>query len=78
MTIKSISTSKNLTVTTLNNTVHLIDISTFLGTMVFKDNIKPKNNIIKIKGLNTGKYIIHISNNYRSTKQQININQTPK
>jgi len=74
MTVKSISASKTLMITTFNNTVHLIEISTFLGTTIFKDHIKPINNIIKIKGLNTGKYIIHISNQSKSSKQQININ----
>ncbi len=73
MSIKIISTSNNLTITTLNNTVCLIEICTYLGTTVFKDKITPINNVIKIKGLNPGKYIIHISNKEKSIKQQINI-----
>jgi hypothetical protein len=71
--VKSISTTDNLIIKTKNNTNYLIEIRTYLGTTVFKDNISPKNNTIKITGLNPGKYIIHISNKYKSTKKQINI-----
>jgi len=73
MTIKSISTSNNLTITTLSNTYYLIEICTYLGTIVFKDDIKPKDNKIIIKGLNPGKYVIQISNNSKLIKKQINI-----
>ncbi len=73
MSIKSISTSNNLIITTLNNTNYLIEIRTFLGTTVFKDSIKPANNTILIKGLNPGKYIIHISNDTKLIKRQIAI-----
>ena len=75
MSVKSISTSNNLTITTKNNKSYLIEIRTFLGTTVFKDSIKPENNTIKIKGLNAGKYIIHISNDATSIKQQIQIKE---
>ncbi|WP_291972652.1 T9SS type A sorting domain-containing protein [Lutibacter sp.] len=73
MSIKIISTSNNLTITTINNALYLIEISTYLGSIVYKDHIKPKNNKITIRGLNSGKYIIHISNNTQLIKQQINI-----
>ncbi|HHC78980.1 MAG TPA: T9SS type A sorting domain-containing protein [Flavobacteriia bacterium] len=73
MSIKSISTSNNLTITTVNNKNYLIEIRTFLGTTVFKDTVKPNNNTIQIKGLNPGKYIIHISNDANAIKQQIHI-----
>jgi len=73
MTIKSISTSKNITIKTENNTVYLVEIRTFLGTTVFKDFIKPISKTIKIKGLNAGKYIIQISNDKKLTNQQIHI-----
>ncbi|HIP36387.1 MAG TPA: T9SS type A sorting domain-containing protein [Crocinitomix sp.] len=73
MTVKSISTSKNITIKTENNSVYNIEICTYLGTTVFKDTILPKNKIITIKGLNSGKYIINISNELKLTKQQIEI-----
>lgn len=73
MTIKSISTSKNIIIRTENDTVYLVEIRTFLGTTVFKDFIKPTNKTIKIKGLNIGKYTIQISNDKKLTNQQIHI-----
>lgn len=73
MTVKSISTSKNITIKTGDSTVYLVEIRTFLGTTVFKDVIKPINKTIKIKGLNIGKYTIQISNNKKLTNQQIHI-----
>lgn len=73
MTIKNISKSKNITIKTENNTVYLVEIRTFLGTTVFKDYINPINKIIKIKGLNPGKYTIQISNDKKLTNQQIHI-----
>ncbi|WP_457611199.1 hypothetical protein [Lutibacter sp.] len=76
MSIKIISTSNNVTITTVNNTLYLIEISTYLGSIVYKDHIKPKNNKITIRGLNSGKYVIHISNKEKSTKQHINILET--
>jgi len=73
MSIKIVSTSNNLTITTINNALYLVEISTYLGSIVYKDHIKPKNNKITIRGLNSGKYIIHISTKEKSTKQHINI-----
>ncbi len=73
MTLKSISTSKDITIETDNNTLCTIEIYTYLGTIVYKDAILPKNKMINIKGLNPGKYIIHISNEFKLTKQQIQI-----
>ncbi len=71
MTVKSISTSKNISIETENNSAYQIEICTFLGTTIFKDKILPKNKIINIKGLNAGKYIIHISNELKLIKKQI-------
>ncbi len=73
MTVKSISTSKNITIKTDDNTVYLVEIRTFLGTTVFKDFINPVDKTIKIKGLNIGKYIIQISNDKKLTNQQIHL-----
>jgi hypothetical protein len=73
MTVKSISTSKNILIKTENNAVYQIKISSILGTTIFKDTILPKNNTIEIKGLNPGKYIIQVSNDLIFTRRQINI-----
>lgn len=73
MTIKSLANSKSVTIATENNDKHIIEICTFLGTTVFKDTIQPVNNTIKINGLNPGKYIIHITNDLKLIKKQINI-----
>ena len=73
MTVKSISTSKDIIINTENNTVYKIEICTFLGSTVFKDFIKPINKNIKIKGLNPGKYIIYISDENKLVKQQIKL-----
>ncbi len=72
--MKSISTVSNLIIATEKNTNYLIEIRTYLGTTVFKDIIEPKKNRIEIKGLDPGKYIVHISNKTKSVQQQININ----
>jgi hypothetical protein len=69
MTDKSISTSNNITLSALSDSRYLIEICTYLGTTVFKDFIKPKDRLIKIKGLNLGKYIIHISNETKYIKK---------
>ncbi|WP_456376058.1 hypothetical protein [Lutibacter sp.] len=73
MSIKIISTSNNLIISTVNNALYLVEISTYLGAIVYKDHIKPKNNKITIKGLDAGKYSIQISNNTKLIKQQVNI-----
>ncbi len=73
MIIKSMSTSKNISIKTERDTLCLVEICTFLGTTVFRDYIKPKDNKIKIKGLNTGKYIIHVSNDSKQISKQIKI-----
>ncbi|MEE9349040.1 MAG: T9SS type A sorting domain-containing protein [Flavobacteriaceae bacterium] len=73
MTVKSISTLKNIRIETENDSNYTIEIRTYLGTTIFKDTILPKNKIISIKGLNPGKYIIHISNELKLIKRQINI-----
>ena len=73
MTIKSIVNSKSITISTENNQMHTVEISTFLGTTVFKDSIQPVNNTIKINGLNPGKYTIHITTDSKLIKKQVNL-----
>ena len=73
MTVKSISTSKDIIIKTEHDTIYTVEISTYLGTIVFMDTITPVDKTIKIKGLSKGKYIIQISNNSSFTKEQISI-----
>ena len=73
MVVKNISTSENFIIHTENNSVCTIEITTYLGTTVFKDTITPINKTIKIKGLNPGKYIVNISNNSKLLNNFLNI-----
>jgi len=73
MTLKCIITYNDLTIKTENNAEYVIEIRTYLGTTVFKDTIIPINKTITVKGLNAGKYIIHISNDNKIIEQQIKV-----
>jgi len=73
MTVKSISTSKNISIKTECDTAYTVEIRTYLGTVVFKDIITPFNKTITIKGLSKGKYIIQVSNNTTFLKKQISL-----
>ena len=73
MIIKSIINSNDVLIETDSNLSCLIEISTFLGTLVFKDTITPVDNTIRIKGLTPGKYFLHISSEKKTIKHKISI-----
>ena len=73
MTLISISTAEDLILNTTDNGVYSIIIQTYLGTTIFKDSIKALDNSIVIKGLETGKYIVSISNDQEFIKQKITL-----
>jgi len=73
MTLISISKAEDLILNTTDNGVYSIIIQTYLGTTVFKDTIRAIANRIIIKGLETGKYIVSISNDQEFVKQKITL-----
>ncbi len=73
MTTIRISTSKNIVINTENNRPHRVEISTYLGTLVFKKMISPNDKTIIIKGLNQGKYIIQVFDASKLEKKTIEL-----
>ncbi|WP_456377874.1 T9SS type A sorting domain-containing protein [Lutibacter sp.] len=71
MTYISISTAEDLVITTTDNGVYKITVHTYLGSTIFSDTINAVDNIIVIKGLEKGKYIVRVSNDQEFIKQKI-------